>query len=172
MKQTHAADDLTRPDARYGRGARAARKSAGSLKPYELDDKGNIKPADPDEDHWGYHLILDCSECNEKVDDPPAVTAYLKEMVTALKMVPVGEPMVHQFTGEGTEGRGTSGVQIIMTSSLTFHSDDDEWAAYIDLFSCKKFDPQTAIDLTNKYFEPKRCGTFWLYRDAGPWPER
>lgn len=173
MKPVSAAADLMRPDARYGRAARAARRSNdGDLKPYELDDKGGIKPAGGKEDHWGYELILDCSDCNEKIDDPPTVTAYLKEMVTALKMIAVGEPLVHQFTGEGTEGRGTSGVQIITTSSVTFHSDDDGEAAYINVFSCKAFEPQTAIDLTRKYFEPKRCGALWLYRDAGPWPEK
>jgi S-adenosylmethionine decarboxylase len=169
--KTSAAADLTRPDARYGRAARAVRKSGAALKPHELDDKGGVRAADTGEEHWGYHLILDCSGCNQKVDDPPTVTAYLKEMVQALKMVAVGEPLVHQFTG-GEEGRGTTGIQIITTSSFTFHSDDDADQAYIDIFSCKEFEPQTAIDLTDRYFEPKRCGAFWLYRDAGPWPEK
>jgi S-adenosylmethionine/arginine decarboxylase-like enzyme len=173
MKQPSAAADLMRPDARYGRAAKAVRsRGDGDLKPYELDDKGGIRPARPDGDHWGYHLILDCSECNEMVDDPPMVTAYLREMVQALNMIAVGEPVVHQFTGEGDEGRGTSGVQIITTSSITFHSDDDEWAAYIDIFSCKEFKPQIAIDLTKRHFAPKEMGCLWLYRDAGPWPKK
>lgn len=170
-QQTSAADDLTRPDARYGRAARAVRASRSELKPYELDDKGGVRAAASGEKHWGYHLILDCSGCNDKVDDPPTVTAWIKEMVTALDMKAVGEPLVHQFTG-GEEGRGTTAVQIITTSSITFHSDDEAEQAYIDVFSCKSFEPQTAIDLTQKYFAPKRCGAFWLYRDAGPWPEK
>jgi S-adenosylmethionine decarboxylase len=171
-----AADKLWTPDKRYARPPRAAPKAArqksdSSLKPHELDDNGGVRAANPGKEHWGYHLILDCSGCNQKVDDPPTVTAYLKEMVQALKMVPVGEPLVHQFTG-GEEGRGTTGIQIITTSSFTFHSDDDADQAYIDIFSCKEFEPQTAIDLTDRYFEPKKTGCLWLYRDAGPWPEK
>jgi S-adenosylmethionine/arginine decarboxylase-like enzyme len=151
-------------------GATASRKPrASSPKVMELDDVPS-KSIDGKKDHWGYHLILDLSGCNKKVDDPAAVTAYLKDMVAALKMKAVGKPFVHQFTNP--RGRGTSGVQIITTSSITFHSDDEAWCAYIDVFSCKAFKPQTAIDLTKKHFQPKRVGGIFLYRDAGPWPEK
>lgn len=142
----------------------------GSPYVMELDDDPSKATAGKSR-HWGYHLILDISKCNKKVDDPKAVAAYLKDMVTALKMKAVGEPLVHQFTNP--RGRGTSGVQIITESSITFHSDDVEWSAYIDVFSCKAFKPQTAIDLTRKRFEPKHIGKpLFLYRDAGPWPEK
>jgi S-adenosylmethionine/arginine decarboxylase-like enzyme len=159
-----AASKLTAPDKRYARPPRAA-----PMKAVEVDDMPT-KKVDGKTRHWGYHLILDVSDCNQDVDNPSVVAAFLKEMVEVLKMVAVGEPLVHQFTDP--RGRGTSGVQIITTSSLTFHSDDVDWAAYIDVFSCKQFEPQVAIDLTVKYFEPKHIGKLFLYRDAGPWPEK
>jgi S-adenosylmethionine/arginine decarboxylase-like enzyme len=137
----------------------------------ELDDHGGVRPVPEEkESHWGYHLIVDASGCNKAVDDPDEVANYLKEMVKALKMKAVGDPIICQFTNP--RGRGTSGVQIITESSITFHSDDEKWQAYIDVFSCKTFEPKVALDLTMKCFAPKHMGKLWLHRDAGPWPER
>lgn len=142
------------------------------LKPIELSDVIK-KPSKKRRKHWGYHLLLDLSGCNKKVDDPAVVKAYLKELVTVLKMKAVGEPIVHQFKGATVEeGRGTSGVQIITTSSITFHSDDEGEQAYIDIFSCKEFQPADAIKLTKRYFQPKKMGDEMIYRDAGKWPEK
>ncbi len=143
--------------------------SGEGLTPHELVDD-TAKPVRGKRQHWGYHLILDVSDGNKNIDDEKAVGAFLKDLVKALKMKAVGEPMIVR-TDDQT-GRGLSAVQIITTSSITFHGDDDEWCAYIDIFSCKSFEPQHAIGVVEKYFSPKHIGKFFLYRDAGRWPEK
>lgn len=137
-------------------------------KPIEVEDYK--KPQGDPKQHWGYHLVLDVSECSHGIDDPQYVVQFIKHLVQALKMKPIGEPIVVQVND--TDGRGTSAVQIITTSTITFHGDDDEWSAYIDVFSCAPYDPKVAIDLVHQYFKPKHVGDLWLYRDAGSWPRK
>lgn len=139
------------------------------LKPIELDDITHKTSEKKKKDHWGYHLIMDMSHCNKDIDNPDKVSEFLTAMTKALKMKAYGKPLVHRFPAPA---RGVSGVQIIYTSSITIHSDNVEWCAYIDVFSCKKFKPETAISLTKKFFEPKSIKQLFLYRDAGPWPEQ
>lgn len=138
-------------------------------KPIEVEDQP--KNISGKRQHWGYHLILDVSECSHGIDDPAYVVQFIKELVVALKMKPIGEPIVVKVD-DAVDGRGTSAVQIITTSTITFHGDDDEWSAYIDVFSCAPYDPKVAIDLVHKYFQPKHVGDIWLYRDAGSWPRK
>lgn len=124
------------------------------------------------DEHWGYHLLLDCSNCNHDVDNPEKVSEFLTELVKALKMKAVGKPIVHQFKGP-FPARGTSGTQIITTSSITFHSDDEQWAAYIDVFSCKLFQPDVALKVVKKFFQPEHIGALMIYRDASKiWPKK
>lgn len=140
-----------------------------SLKDHELDDDYH-KQVNGKGEHWGYHLMVDISEGNENIDNEDAIEAFIGDLVTALKMKRLGPPMIIRVNNQ--EGRGCTGVQVITTSTITFHGDDDEYSAYIDVFSCKVFDPQVALDLIQKYFQPKKMGKFWIYRDAGRWPEK
>lgn len=147
------------------------------IKAIYVDDTPNVfhkYPPPKKAKHWGYHLVVDCSDCNHDVDNPKIVSKFLTELVKELKMIAVGKPIVHQFKGERVEeGRGTSGVQIITTSSITFHSDDDQWSAYIDVFSCKEFHPKSVLKMIVKHFKPKHMIPLFLYRDASPkWPEK
>lgn len=144
------------------------RSIAQDITPIEVSDDPSLKESG-EGGHWGYHLILDISKCNEKIDDVDAVRSFLKDLVTELKMKTIGPPMIVRVRGE--EGRGLTAVQIITTSSITFHADDEEWCVYIDVFSCKTFDPDAATNLVKKYFRPEHIGRRWLYRDAGPWPK-
>ena len=114
---------------------------------------------------WGYHLLLDLYDCNDKIDDVAAVETFFNDIIAELKMKTLTPIMIKKVTGE--QGRGISAVQMITTSSITFHSDDDDKrSAYIDLFSCKTFNPKQAVEFTCKYFEPKRHVARLIYRDT------
>lgn len=139
-----------------------------NLKPQELADIPR-KPSKNDT-HWGYHLLLDVSSCNKNIDDAKEIRSFLKELVEKLDMTPVGEPIVKKFDNE--DGRGYSAIQLITTSTITFHGDDERMCIYLDVFSCKAYEPKIVFDLVHKYFNPKHIGHKWIYRDAGDWPER
>ena len=136
------------------------------VKPEELDD---IPSSGKNEQHWGYHLLVDASDCNHDIDDPKIVELFIRELVKKLKMKPIGQPMVVKVNGE--DGRGTTAVQIITTSTITFHGDDEKWSVYLDVFSCKEYEPKVALDLFNRYFKPKHIAYKWILRDAGNYPK-
>jgi S-adenosylmethionine/arginine decarboxylase-like enzyme len=148
------------------------REAVEHIKPEKAEMVGD-RPlkADPKEEHWGYHLIMDMSHCNKDIDKPEVIKKFLKQMVKDLDMTAVGEPIIKHFDTP-PYGRGTTGVQILTTSTITFHSDDEKWSLYLDVFSCKSYDPKVVFDAVKKYFAPKHIGHKWLYRDAGDWPRK
>lgn len=114
--------------------------------------------------YWGYHLLLDTYGCNESINSVDTVKEFLKDLVKEIKMKPIGEPMVIYVDDE--EGKGVSGIQLITTSTITFHGDDLDKCVYLDVFSCKPYKKQKAIDLFAKYFSPQAMKYRWVHRDA------
>jgi len=58
-------------------------------------------------------------------------------------MVPYGKPVIDRF-GDGTL-EGVSGFLFIMTSSITIHCDEVNNQVFIDIFSCKPFNPEASL---------------------------
>lgn len=116
---------------------------------------------------WGYHLILDCAECNKNISDEKKLRKVLKELVRVADMKAVGEPII-KFLKEGDPHlQGYSCLQLIETSSITMHLNDaPESSGYIDVFSCKSFKPEAVIEVIKKYFEPKKIKKTFLQRQA------
>lgn len=111
-----------------------------------------IKP-----DMWGQHLVLDISGCPiEKIGNGDNILAWVKELVTAIDMVAYGEPILEHFATHKKETAGYSLIQLIETSNIAAHFAEMIGQVYIDIFSCKEFDEQIAIDVCKKYFEPTR----------------
>jgi S-adenosylmethionine/arginine decarboxylase-like enzyme len=84
--------------------------------------------------------------------------------VVKLDMVALGGPVLYYV--DTPEGLGVTGVQIITTSTITFHGDADGNCIYVDVFSCKEYEPKTALDLINVYFSPKSVKKHWIVRNA------
>jgi S-adenosylmethionine/arginine decarboxylase-like enzyme len=114
---------------------------------------------------WGFHLLIDCSEMNEKINSPKAIEEFFDNVIKALKMKKLTEFFYKKVSGE--EGRGVSAFQMITTSHISMHFDDNKRSGYLDIFSCKKFDPDIVIKMIDKYFEPKDMASQLIYRDAG-----
>ena len=51
--------------------------------------------------------------------------------------------------------KGTSAVQFIMTSNITIHTLDIMKRVYLNIFSCKDFDPQIVREFSVGYFSGK-----------------
>ena len=49
--------------------------------------------------------------------------------------------------------KGTTAVQFITTSNIVIHTLDLMGAVYVNIFSCKDFDPEVAADLTANWFK-------------------
>jgi S-adenosylmethionine/arginine decarboxylase-like enzyme len=116
-------------------------------------------------DFWGYHLILDCSGCNNSTKDKETIYQFVKQLINDIEMIAVGEPVI-EYLSPTEENSGYSLMQMIMTSNITAHFVDSTQSAYIDVFSCKEFDNSVVIDLVKKYFSPKKIKTTFLTRHA------
>jgi S-adenosylmethionine/arginine decarboxylase-like enzyme len=60
--------------------------------------------------------------------------------------------------------QGTSAVQFILTSSIVIHTLDQLRAVYINIFSCKEYDPGVAEKFSVEWFDAKACSARVLDR--------
>jgi S-adenosylmethionine/arginine decarboxylase-like enzyme len=74
-----------------------------------------------------------------------------------------GDTQVVNF-GEEERVAGFSMTQLIETSLISGHFANQSNAAYIDIFSCKYYDPQVAADFTQQYFQAKDITIHYILR--------
>ena len=123
-------------------------------------------PAD-DQPVWGHHLLLDLAGCRlATVRSAPELRAFVAELVDAIDMVAFGEPLLAHFADHVPDAAGWSLVQLIETSSITGHFCDASGDAYLDVFSCKAFAPETAIAVVERRLQPRRVSARFLPRAA------
>jgi len=100
---------------------------------------------------WGMMAVIDLHDCDrERLADPETIRMFVSEVVPSIGMVAHGPTLLERF-GEG-ELEGWSAMQFIETSSLTIHADEFSGRCYVDVFSCKPFDPEVAAGIALRYF--------------------
>lgn len=115
---------------------------------------------------WGYHLILDCSRClAPRIRSKNNIVTFAKQLVKKIDMVPFGEPQVQHF-GSGNKA-GYTLVQLIETSNITAHFVEETNDMYLDVFSCKPFEPDHVEWVVNDFFSPKTKAAMFIVRQAG-----
>jgi S-adenosylmethionine/arginine decarboxylase-like enzyme len=115
--------------------------------------------------HFGYHLMLDCSGCNNNIADKQSIYNFVKELVQRIEMVAHGEPVI-EYLLEGDPKQGYSLMQLITTSNITGHFMELDGTAYFDVFSCKSYDVEIVKAVVNQYFFPTKMRVNYLTRDA------
>jgi S-adenosylmethionine decarboxylase len=117
--------------------------------------------------YWGYHTLLDCSGCDRQaITDPAILEEWVKELVYRIDMVPYGEPQIMHFGHNEVHLEGWTVIQLIETSNIIAHFNDHTGEGYIDIFSCKDYDVQDAVDTVQEYFKPKKIRKTFLTRQA------
>ena len=111
--------------------------------------------------YWGHHLILDCGKCDStRMSDYDNVDAWIRDLVVAIDMQPIGSPRIEYTAGDLVDKAGFTVVQVIVTSSITAHFVDAYGQIYLDVFSCKEFDPKVVESSISHHFG---CTTFRKY---------
>ena len=77
----------------------------------------------------------------------------------------VGNPIIEYLTPT-KENSGYSLMQMIETSNITAHFVESNQSAYIDVFSCKQFDPLVAEHVVKEYFDPNNIKATFITRNA------
>jgi len=80
-------------------------------------------------------------------------------------MVPYGKPQVQHF-GTGDKA-GYTLVQLIETSNITAHFCEETNDMYLDVFSCKPFNPDDVESVVNVFFGPLHKNRTFIKRQAG-----
>ncbi len=114
------------------------------------------------EAHYGQHLLVTALGCNENILSIESMYHFLQNMADEIDMVRYGPPIVARFGG-GIE-TGLSGVQLIETSAIMFHTNDAHRDMYLDVFSCKTFEDSTVRRVLDEFLAPTSISTELLYR--------
>jgi S-adenosylmethionine/arginine decarboxylase-like enzyme len=115
------------------------------------------------EDKYGIELILDLHECDVSTFTRESISEYFARLCELIDMKredlhfwdDVGVAEEDKQTSPHTQG--TSAVQFILTSSIVIHALDQLRAVYINMFSCKAFDPKAAEEFTIAWFGAGGC---------------
>lgn len=93
--------------------------------------------------------------------DKEAISEFLKNIVSEVKMVQLGEPILYEvplntdnlnsddFMDEG----GVTGVIILTTSHCAIHTWPLRQEFHLDIYSCKEFDKEVAIKFVSDFFQ-------------------
>jgi S-adenosylmethionine/arginine decarboxylase-like enzyme len=119
---------------------------------------------------YGYELILDLHRC----DVGKFTRAYIDQFFTELcELIDMEKCVVHFWDDVGVpldeqqispQTKGTSAVCFILTSSIVVHTLDLLEAVYINIFSCKRFDPNRANHFVQNWFSAGSCEAKFVER--------
>ena len=114
---------------------------------------------------YGLELILDLHDCDPATFSRARLERYFTELCELIDMEKcevhfwddVGVPTEERQTSSQT--KGTSAVCFILTSTIVVHTLDILKAVYVNIFSCKAFDPAAAAEFTERWFEAGSCNS-------------
>lgn len=115
---------------------------------------------------FGWLLVVDLHGCDEEAVTKAAhIATFVAHLCDdALKMRRFGEPLLEWFGEADPKTEGFSVVQLIETSSVVGHFSALRRSAHIDIFSCKEFESQAAVDLCARWFGAARTESQLIVR--------
>jgi len=110
-------------------------------------------------------LILDLAGCDPQImASKKQLKYFVVRLCKLIKMKRYGEPFIERFGFGADFTAGYSLVQLIETSSITGHFSDLWGRAYINVFSCKKYNPKVVKKFTKEFFGAKTIKNRLLFR--------
>ena len=101
---------------------------------------------------WGIASSIDIYNCDPvKIRDEELIRRFVAELCELIEMKRFGETQVVHF-GEDERVAGFSMVQLIETSLISAHFANLTNAVYLDVFSCKPYDPEVVKAFAQNYF--------------------
>jgi S-adenosylmethionine/arginine decarboxylase-like enzyme len=101
---------------------------------------------------WGIASAIDIYCCDPlKIRDAELIRRFVVDLCELIEMKRFGETQVVHF-GEDERVAGYSMVQLIETSLISAHFANQTNAVYLDVFSCKPYDPEVVKSFAQYYF--------------------
>ena len=114
---------------------------------------------------FGYELIMDLRGCDKKIiSSKKKLKEYADKLCKLIKMKQYGKTLLPYFGEKKDFTKGYSLVQLIETSSITGHFSEFWRTAYINIFSCKKYNHDLAKKFTHQFFKANGIKTKFIIR--------
>ncbi len=111
------------------------------------------------------HLIIDGYGGDvDKMWDQELVRGFLFDYPNTLGMTRITEPNVLEYNGPKEEDAGVSGFVIIAESHISIHTFPHRRYVNIDIFSCKSFDNELALEDAKQLFGITQAKSWLLDR--------
>ena len=102
---------------------------------------------------WGIQSSLDIHHCDPGlIRDADAIKEFVIQLCELIEMKRFGDPVIVHF-GEDERVAGFSMTQLIETSLISAHFANQTNNVYLDIFSCKYYEPETAVQFAKNYFK-------------------
>ena len=102
---------------------------------------------------WGLLTSLDIYDCNPDIlRNEEKIKQYVIELCDLIGMERFGDCQVVHF-GNDERVDGYSMIQLIETSLISGHFANLTNAAYIDIFSCRPYEPEKATQFSKQFFD-------------------
>ena len=119
---------------------------------------------------YGQELVLDLSGCDVSTFNRSSIQDYFTGLCDLIDMEMCD---IHFWDDLGVDPsewqtephtQGTSAVCFILTSTIVVHTLDLLERVYLNIFSCKPFDPDSATEFSKAWFHAKRYNRTLLDR--------
>jgi len=105
---------------------------------------------------WGLLTSIDLFGCaGEILRDGKKIRQYVIELCNLIGMKRYLDPVIVHF-GEDPKVKGYSMTQLIETSLVSGHFAESSNSVYVDIFSCKFYDQQKAVEFTKNFFKAEK----------------
>ncbi len=107
----------------------------------------------------GPHLILDLYGCTqEKLGEEETIYKILYELPELIGMRRITEPHIYKIppNPETFDKGGISGYIVIAESHISIHTFIEQGFASIDIFSCREFDIDKAVNYIKNILKPRK----------------
>ena len=99
------------------------------------------------------HLIIEGRDGDaRKLEDLALLYDLLDTFPDEIGMTKITPPIVRRYIGTKPEDWGISGFVMIAESHISVHTFPEKQEVSIDVFSCKEFDGERAVDLMREAF--------------------
>ena len=119
------------------------------LKPQSIMDQAIAENA------WGIASAIDIYDCDaESIRSAERIRQFVVELCDLIDMKRFQDTMIVHF-GEDDRVAGFSMVQLIETSLISAHFANLTNTTYLDVFSCKPYDPHVVGEFSRAFFGGK-----------------
>jgi len=106
---------------------------------------------------FGQHLMMEGYGCPEdKLKDINLIYDCLDKLPEIVDMTKIIPPYVFKYSGKVPEDWGLTGFVLIAESHISIHTFPNKGFLTLDIFSCKQFDSDIAVNEIIELFEVKK----------------